>query len=341
MTERTQSSVGRRVATRETHLPVAGDGPVSHCLAGLGKLGTAALLCALLAGCSIKKIAVNKLGDALAAGGTTFASDDDPELVKAAVPFSLKLMESLLAESPRHKGLLFASASGFTQYAYAFVQQDADETEDKDLAAATAMRARAKRLYLRARNYGLRGLEAAHPNFDKELRQNPRAAVRSATRADVPLLYWTAASWGAAISLSKDDPALIADVPQLEALIDRALELDERWDDGAIHGFLISYEMARQGAKGDDAERSRQHFQRALELAGGKQAGPLVSFAEAVCVQKQDLKQFESLLNQALAINPDAAPEHRLVNTIMQRRARWLLSKKEDLFLIPEKPAAK
>ena len=341
MTERTQSSVGRRAAAWGTHLPAASDEPLRHCLAGLGKLGTAALLCALLAGCSIRKIAVNKLGDALAAGGTTFASDDDPELVKAAVPFSLKLMESLLAESPRHKGLLFASASGFTQYAYAFVQQDADETEDKDLAAATAMRARAKRLYLRARNYGLRGLEATHPNFEKELRRNSKSATRVATRADVPLLYWTAVSWGAAISLSKDDPQLIGEIPLMEALIDRALELNERWDDGAIHGFLVSYEMARQDATGDAAERSRQHFQRALELAGGKQAGPLVSFAEAVCVQKQDLKQFESLLTQALAINPDAAPEHRLVNSIMQRRARWLLSKKEDLFLIPEKPAAK
>src|ERR1043166_4613145 len=98
----------------------------------------AALLVALLAtpACSIKKLAVNKLGDALAGGGTTFASDDDPELIKSAVPFSLKLMESLLSESPKHKGLLFATSSGFTQYGYAFVQQDADETEAKDYAAA-------------------------------------------------------------------------------------------------------------------------------------------------------------------------------------------------------------
>ena len=87
-------------------------------------------------GCSVKRMAVNKVGDALAGGGTTFASDDDPELVKAAVPFSLKLMESLLNENPRHEGLLLAASSGFTQYAYAFVQQDADEMEDKDLAAA-------------------------------------------------------------------------------------------------------------------------------------------------------------------------------------------------------------
>src|SRR6185436_3312217 len=90
----------------------------------------AILLCAAFtSGCSIKKIAINKLGDALAGGGTTFSADDDPELVKAAVPFSLKLMESLLAENPNHKGLLLATASGFTQYGYAFVQQEADELE--------------------------------------------------------------------------------------------------------------------------------------------------------------------------------------------------------------------
>src|SRR5262245_31911097 len=90
-------------------------------------------LAGLMAGCSIKQLAVNKLGDALAGGGTTFASDNDPELVRAAVPFSLKLIESLLAESPRHRGLLLAACSGFTQFSYAFVNQDADEMEETDL----------------------------------------------------------------------------------------------------------------------------------------------------------------------------------------------------------------
>ncbi|PYI84479.1 MAG: hypothetical protein DME26_13235 [Verrucomicrobia bacterium] len=35
-------------------------------------------------------------------------------------------MESLLAESPTHKALLFATSSGFTQYAYAFIRQEAE-----------------------------------------------------------------------------------------------------------------------------------------------------------------------------------------------------------------------
>jgi len=296
----------------------------------------ASALSLLLSGCSVRRLAVNKVGDALAGGGTTFASDDDPELVKAAVPFSLKLMESLLDQSPRHKGLLFATASGFTQYAYAFVQQDADELEEKDINAATELRARARRLYLRARNYGLRGLELEHTGFQKALASDPKTAMAVTRVKDVPLLYWTAVSWAGAISVSKDNPVLIADMPKVEALIDRALALNEAFDYGAIHSFLITYEMSRSAATGDPAARSRKHFERALELSGGQMAGPLVSFAEAVSVQRQDLAEFKQLLARALAIDPDAKPEWRLTNLVLQRRARWLVAHSDDLFLKSE-----
>ena len=293
-------------------------------------------------GCSVRTFAINKLGDALAQSGTTFASDDDPEFVKSAVPFSLKLIESLLSEAPRHTGLLLAAASGFTQYAYAFVQEDADEMEEKDLAAATALRGRARKLYLRARNYGLRGMEVKHTGWEKALRADPKNAVLAATKADVPLLYWTAASWGSVISLSKDTPDLVADQPIVEALIDRALALDPDFGDGALHAFLITYEPSRQGVAGDATLRSRQHFDRALALSQGRQAGPLVALAETVSVKTQNVEEFKTLLNRALALNVDAQPESRLVNLVMQRRARWLLAHTEDLFLItepaPEKP---
>jgi hypothetical protein len=183
----------------------------------------------------------------------------------------------------------------------------------------------------------LRGLEVKHPGFEKALPANPRTAVRTATRADVPLLYWTAAAWASAISLSKDNPELVGQIPAMEALMDRALELDEGWGDGAIHTFMITYEMSRSGATGDPAARARSHFERALALSGGTDASPLVALAEAVDIQKQDATEFASLLKQALAINPDANPDIRLRNTVMQRRARWLLSRQTELFLTESK----
>lgn len=314
------------------------DGEQVHVSTGCGPVACAffvTLMLALVAntGCAMKKIAINKIGDAIASGGTVYATDNDPDLVREAVPFSLKLLESLLAESPRHRGLLLAASSGFTQYAYAFVQEDADEMESVDLEAARRMHLRARRLYLRSRDYGLRGLEVRHRGFGSALRENPRMAVRrSVSSKEVPLLYWTAASWGLAIAVSKDDPELVADQPIVEAMIDRALKLNPDFGEGAIHSFLISYEPSRQGTKGDPLERSRKHFERAVGLSKGKLAGPYVALAETVSIQKQDRAEFERLLKQALAVDPDTEPEARLANLVMQRRARWLLARTDELF---------
>lgn len=287
----------------------------------------------LLSGCSARKFAINKLGDSLANSGTTFASDNDPEFVGQAIPFSLKLIEGLLAETPRHRRLLFAAVSGFTQYTYVYVQEPAEEAEPEDLNKSRVLAERARNLYLRARDYGLRGLETKHPGFAAALRANPKDAVRMMKNRDVPLLYWTAVAWAAAIALSKDHPQLVAEQPQVEAVMDRAYELDPGYDHGVIEQFLISYEAARQGAKGDFAGRSKAHFDRAVSLSNGQLASPFVAYAETVSVQKQNREEFESLLKQALAVDPDKRLEWRLSNLIMQRRARWLLSREGELFL--------
>lgn len=283
-------------------------------------------------GCSVRKLAVDKLGDALAEAGSTYASDDDPDLVRDALPFGLKTIESLLAQSPKHRGLLFAAASGFTQYAYAFVQQDADEAEDRDLEVAKATRLRAKKLFLRGRDYGLRGLDVAHPGLTGSLRADPAAGVRPAGREDVPLLYWTAAAWGAAISNGKDDLDLVADLPIVEALLRRALELDPAWDAGSLHELMIPLEGGRSEAAGGSMKRAREHFATAVNLSGGGRASPFVSLAEIASVQAQDRSEFKALLDRALAVDPDARPEWRLANLVAQRRARWLLGRAEMLF---------
>ena len=298
-------------------------------------LGIAALSSLVLtSACSVRTMAVNAVGNALAAGGSSWGRDDDPELVRDATPFALKTIESLLAQSPRHKGLLLAAASGFTEYAYAFVQSEADYTEGRDLAAATAMRARAGRLYRRALDYGLRGIEVDHPGFRESLRSDPVgacAAVRS--KARVPLLYWTAMAWGAAISLAKEDPELAAGLPATEALVRRAIALDAGFGAGALYDFLIAYDGGRPASAGGSVERARVDLERALAFADGKRAAPLVTFAETVSVASQDRAEFKRLLTQALAVDVDRAPEHRLANLVAQKRARWLLARTDDLFI--------
>ena len=295
----------------------------------------AAALCTLLCGCSVERLAANKLGDVLAAGGTVYAADEDLELIEAATPFSLKLMESVLAEAPEHQGLLMATAAGFTQFAYAFVQQHADAAALEDPAVAADASTRAKRLYLRARDYGLRGLDASHPGFSRELPGDPAATVSRAGKPDVGLLYWTAAAWAAAIGLGKDEPELVADLGLVSALIDRAAALDEAWEDGTLHGFLVTWEMVRPDAAPGRDERARAHLDRAVELSGGLDAAPWVAWAESVCLARADRPCFERALEAALAIDPDAEPRARLANIVMQRRARWLLAHADRWILPP------
>jgi len=294
----------------------------------------ACLTLTLLSGCSIKRITVNKIGNALASGGSTYEQDEDPELVEGALPFALKLIESLLAESPKHPGLLLAAASGFTEYSYAFLGQRVDEAKEQNLDRGDALRERARKLYLRAHAYGMRGLEARYPGFGAAIDGDASAALSRVRKPDVPLLYWTAASLGLAISGSKDDPDMIARLPLVEAIIQRAAELDNTWGGGAVPGFLITLESARSGVKPEEQQnRMRRHFERALEMSKGLDAGAFVSFAENACVPAQNAAEFRFMLEKALAVDTEGTPERRLANLVAKRRARWLLSHMNDLIL--------
>jgi predicted anti-sigma-YlaC factor YlaD len=298
------------------------------------RVGVAVLAAALTAGCSIKKVAINKIGNALASGGSTYESDDDLQLVGDALPFGLKLMESLLAESPGHRGLLQASCQGFTTYSYLFVQQEAERIADRDMAAAAKLRARARRLFLRGHRYGFRALADGRPHFEEDMTADPKAALlRFRKKADAPLLYWNAAALGLAISASKNDAAMLARFPEVEALIERALELDETWNGGSLHEFQVLVAAAKPGRP--DFGRIDTHYRRALELSTGSRASLYVAYAESVSTPRQDREGFRSALEKALAIDADRYPLTRLPNLVAQRRAAWLLERIDEMILPP------
>ena len=286
---------------------------------------------ALSSGCA--RLVASSVGDALAKNSLVYAGDDDVELVGAAIPFGLKTMETLLVQVPEHRALLTAAARGFTQYAYVYVQLPADELEDIDVAAAYDQRARARRLYLRARDYGLRGLGFNSDDALTELRLEPRRVLADTGAGDMEALYWTGIAWSAAVSLAKDEPALIAELPVIDAIIDRAASLDPDFDDGGLHTFLISYEMGRRGTTREAAGIAEQHFQRAVNLSHGQRVAPFVAMAESVTVANGQSLEFQRLLEQGLAVDADGRAEWRLANHVMQRRARWLLARSDSYFL--------
>ncbi len=222
------------------------------------------LLCAVLpwlGACSaVKTAGVNAVAGTLSAGGAGWAVDDDPELIREALPFALKTQETLLAEVPNNGALLLATCRSFTQYAYAYVETEALLVEAQDYRLARSMKQRALSLYLRARDYCLRslavrtGVEVEEGLLGYETHRAVRAQVRRMTSrlrldtasvlhqldvSDRDLTYWTGAAWGAAVSLGLDRPELAADVPIVRTLIEQALE----------------FELAAGGAKCDPAVR--------------------------------------------------------------------------------------
>ena len=286
---------------------------------------------AFSSGCA--NLVASSMGDAMAEDSLVYAGDGDIELVGAAIPFALKTIETLLVKVPEHRGLLKAAARGFTQYAYVYVQLPADELEERDVAAAYDQRARARRLYLRARDYGLRGLGFDDDDALARLQRKPESALADVGVEDLETLYWTGIAWSAAISLGKDQPALIADLPVVDAMVARATALDPDFDDGGLQTFLISYAMGRPGAGAEAAAIAYRHFQRAIALSGGQRLAPYVAMAESVAIAQRQRRVFEDRLEQALAIDADARAEWRLANHVLQRRARWLLARTDTFFL--------
>jgi predicted anti-sigma-YlaC factor YlaD len=278
--------------------------------------------------CSINKMAVNAVSDALTGEGSSdvFTGDSDPLLVGDALPFAIKMYESLLSGNPGHQGLILTTGSLFVMYANAFVQGPAELLPRAQYAERQAAMERAKRLYLRGADILYGGLEKKYPGFAKGLRSEgfPKILAKM-KKADVPSLYWSAAGYLSAYSLNPFDMELGVKIPELMSLANRAYELDPDFNSGALDDFFVLAYASLPESMGGNKSLADTHYQRALEKSGGRLAGPYVSYASAVSIPAQDYDTFKICLETALALDPDADPGNRLVNIISQRKARYFL----------------
>ena len=293
--------------------------------AGRGLL--ALLLIQGLVACSPRQLIVGSLADELAA--PALAGESDLELLRDAAPFHLKLSESVLAGQPGHLALAESVASGFTQYSYAFVAFEADRIEASDARAADRLRQRAAKLYARAHRHAMTALEIAHPGFRQALTGSPTDSRSQLRPNEVGLAYWAAAAWGGWISLSKDDPEVVADLPLAIRLAHSAWALDPAWGQGALTGLLATFESARPG--GSQAQALRW-FDLTIEQSSAQSVGALLGKAEGYALPAGDRALFEQLLRQALSIREPAGSPLALQNEVMRRRAAWLQGQTADLF---------
>lgn len=282
------------------------------------------VLLATLSACAPRLLVVNAMADELAGQGQGI--ENDLVLVRDASPFYLKLSESLLKQTPGHTKLAEAVASGFTQYAYAFVSFEAEKVESVNAGAAQALRERAARLYLRAHLHAMTALAQQSPGFAKGLFSPIPANWPRLSDAQVGLAYWAAASWGGYIALSKDGPEIVADLPVALRLAGLAYAKNPDYGDGALAGLMGTFEASRPGGSRSQA---LAYFDSAIHLSRGTAAGFFLGKAESLALQEGDKDAFAALLERALAAS---AAHPSLENEIMRARALWLSSRIDELF---------
>lgn len=243
---------------------------------------------------------------------------NDPEIVRDGAPAYLLAIDGMIAGNPDDTELLLLGAQLYGAYASAFVE---DET-------------RQGRLWDRALGYGRRALcrecasvcEAADRPYDEFLASLAETAAR-----DVPSLYGFGAAWAGWVQAHADDWGAIAQIPKIEALMQRVVELDEPYEDGAAHLYLGVLLTQRPASLGGKPEQAREHFERVVKLSEGQNLMAKVLYARQYARLVFDRPLHDRLLQEVVAADPEA-PGVTLANTLAQQQARVLLADADDYF---------
>lgn len=291
-------------------------------------------------GCSsLRSFMLGGVSSSMARGAAlSFQRESDPILAAEAMPFALKTLDAMALQQPDRPEIQLAAAAAYIQYSGAFLDWEARKCEDDDPAGSHVLRQRAARLHLRGRDYAAAALRLSPHELIEQWITHPETWTSRFGRNDVPAMYWLGAGWASAISSDPSNLKEVARLPLIESLMRRALALDPGYGDGSLHEFFILYEGGRSPSAGGNLDSAEEHFRRAIALSRGYSASPYVAMATTVAINQQDEDRFQSLLQEALGVDPEAAPDLRLANAIAQEKARWYLDHMEAFILPGEVP---
>lgn len=270
-------------------------------------------------GC-IQRIAIGSMGQIMENGFVVINEEQDLEIADKSIASSLKLLEAVLRSDPENERFLLLACQGYSSYALGFV-------EDENIP-------RAKVLYLRAKDFGMKIL-TRNEEFLLSMGKDEEAvnkALRSFGKDDLGAIFWTAIAWGSYISWSLDEPAALADLPHVEAMMKFVAERDPGFYFGGAHFFLGTIYGSQPKALGGDPALSRKHFEECIRVSGGTFLLPYVYFARTYAVQTQDSTLFGELLTRVDTTSLDVLPEARLSNAIAKRKAVKLRREASELF---------
>ena len=249
----------------------------------------------------------------------------DPELVKQGLPTLIILMDAAVAQDPDNPKLLLAASNMYSTYAQAFMIP----SEEKQRAAIQYQKAKEYAMkLLKQRDFFAKVANGPFEDFEK--------ALTKFKKSDVPDLYAAGSAWLGWILTNTDSMEALSELPQALALMRRVEQLDDSYAYGGVHlVFGIYYAVQPPGA-GRDLKKSREHFLRAIKLAGKKNLLPKVTYAEFYLTATGEEKEFDKTLNEVINTDTNDDSEFALINAIARERAQKLLDNREDFFDIEE-----
>jgi len=278
------------------------------------------------------KMAANQTTAILVKATPTYDRETDLELAEQAIVNNLKMLEGLLEITPNNSDLLLLTSSSFTRYAFGFIEENIDIADERnDFEEKDRLVARAVDFYERGRIYGLKLIAQSRKKFPAILEQDLEqlsSELKHFKKKHVPALFWTAYAWGSIINLQQDEPSRLVELPEVELMMQRVMELDENYFFGGVHLFYGAYYARPTG----DLAKAKQHLQRAIEINNGKYLMANLLLAKYYAIPVQNRELFEQILQDIISAPPDLFPEQRLANELAKRRAERLLKRSDELF---------
>ena len=295
------------------------------------------LTCLIATGCSMTRMSADQTVSIFVKAAVAYDRESDLEFAEQAGLSNLKMLEGLLEVTPDNTELLLLTSSSFARYAFGFVEERIEiADEEYNLEERRNLVRRAVDFYERARVYGLRAIAQSRSQFPEASERGLEefsAELKHLKKKHVPALFWTAYAWGSIINLQQDRPERLIELPKVELMMQRVLELDERFFFGGAHIFYGMYYGGRAEMLGGDPSKAKEHLERAIEISDGKYLMARVLLAKYYAVPAQDRELFERTLQEILLVSPDQFPDQRLANELAKRRARRWLKHTDEIFL--------
>ncbi len=306
-----------------------------------GKLLPVLVLCLLapvFSACSPRQMAVSEMSSILADGADRFERDEDLDLIEAAMPANIKLLESFLTESPDDPRIRTLLARLYGSYAFAFAERDLEA--DALLPGRTPARVRAesleeqvRRYYQKGAEYALQVIEDRHPGCREQLDavSDVETCFSRIGREDLPALFWFGFDLGGYVNNSRGSIRALSRAHLAEKAMQRVIALDPAFYHGGAHLFLMIYYAARPPMAGGNPETATSHYRALKEMFGDDFSLPDLFRARYLLYQDQDREAFHRVLTAIRERPVDPGP-HRLLNKVAADRAALYLMAEDRLF---------